>query len=203
MVEKSHAEKKGLTVRDLVITGTFSALLWLAMMLGGIPLGINPVTTFYMPLSCALFGGPIFLLLVAKVPKRGPIIIAGVLIGIIYFFTGMHWGHYLGYIICGILADFVAGIKKYKSAIMNSFSYAVLCLGCTGSYIIYFINPASWISTMLEKGTQHDYIDTMNAVANNISLIIIFIGTIIIALLSAYAGMILLKKQFEKSGVTA
>ena len=142
MNETLYGNKKGLTVKDLVTTGIFSALLCITMLLCGIPCAINPVTTFYTSVGSAILGGPIFLLLVAKVRKRGPIIIAGILIGLVSFLTGMHWGQDLGYVISGILADLIAGGKKYKSVKLNILAYVVFCCGLTGAYIVYFIDPA-------------------------------------------------------------
>lgn len=199
----TYQKQKGLSVKDLVTIGIFTALLLVAILIGGVPFGINPVTTFYQPLGSALLAGPIFLLLAAKVPKRGPIAIAGILLGGIFFFMGMHWGMDLGYAVCGIIADFVAGSRNHKSVKMNILAYAILCLGATGSLTIYFIDPAGWSAVMLSKGTSSGYIDTMSAVASPIVLIVMITGTIVVALLSGLAGKKLLKKQFEKAGIIA
>ena len=203
MAEKTYLNKKSLTVKDLVTTGIFSALLCIAMFLCGIPCAINPVTTFYTSVASAILGGPIFLLLVAKVPKRGPIIIAGILIGLVSFLTGMHWGQDLGYVISGILADLIAGSKKYKSIKLNILAYAVFCCGLTGAYIVYFIDPAGWTAAMLANGTTQSYIDTMNSVAGPAVIIGMYAGTFLVAFLSGWVGKKLLKKQFEKAGITA
>lgn len=202
MVEKSYVDKKGLSVKDLVTTGIFSALLCIAMFLCGIPFAINPVTAFYTSVGSAILGGPIFLLLVAKVPKRGPIIIAGILIGLVSFLTGMHWGQDLGYVISGILADLIAGSRKYKSVKLNILAYAVFCCGLTGAYLVYFIDPAGWTATMLANGTTQSYIDTMNAAAGPAVLIGMYVGTFLVAGLSGLVGKKLLKKQFERAGIT-
>lgn len=203
MAKKTYLNKKGLTVKDLVTTGIFSALLCIAMFLCGIPCAINPVTTFYTSVASAILGGPIFLLLVAKVPKRGPIIIAGILIGLVSFMTGMHWGQALGYVITGILADLIAGSRKYRSVKLNILAYAVFCCGLTGAYIVYFIDPVGWTATMLAGGTTQSYIDTMNSVANPAVLIGMYAGTFLVAGLSGLVGKRMLKKQFEKAGITA
>lgn len=71
METQSYTQKNGLMVKDFVTIGIFSALLLVTMLIGGLPFAPNPVVTFYMPLGSALLGGSIFLLLVAKVPKRG------------------------------------------------------------------------------------------------------------------------------------
>lgn len=203
MANTLAATKKGLTVKDLVTTGIFSALLFIAVLLGGMFFAPNPVLTFYMPLGSALLGGPIFLLLIAKVPKRGPVMIAGTLIGLIFFATGMHWAMNLGIIVMGIAADFVAGSRKYKSVVMNIVAYMVFSIGSTGTYIVYFADPASWGSTMLKGGTAQAYVDTMNASAQSWVLPVILIGTLAVAALSGWVGSKMLKKQFEKAGITA
>ena len=49
----------------------------------------------------------------------------GVLIGIVWFVTGMHWAFALGYMLMGIIADFVAGAGQYKAK--NSISFPTSC----------------------------------------------------------------------------
>lgn len=62
--------KKGLTVKDLVTVGIFSALFLVFALVGGIFFAPNPVLTFYMPVGSALPCGPVYLLMLAKVQKR-------------------------------------------------------------------------------------------------------------------------------------
>ncbi|QOX63810.1 MptD family putative ECF transporter S component [Anoxybacterium hadale] len=202
MTNEIYSEIKGLTVKDLVTIGIFTALFFIFTLIGGIPFAPNPVLTFYMPLGSALLCGPIFLLLVAKVPKRWTITILGIIVGLIFFATGMHWAMDLGYMVMGFIADLTAGIKDYKSKKMNILSYVLLCLGATGTYIVFFLDPAGWSSTMLKNGTEQDYLDTMNAAAPPWMLAVILIGTIVAAA-SGWIGAKLLKKQFEKAGLTA
>ena len=63
--------KKGLTIRDLVTIGIFSALFLVFALVGGIFFAPNPVLTFYMPVGSALLCGPVYLLMLARVKKRG------------------------------------------------------------------------------------------------------------------------------------
>lgn len=54
---------------------------------------------------------------------------------------------------------------------------------------------------MIKKGTDITYIESMNAAAADWMIYVIVIGTFLVALLSAWIGMKLLKKQFEKAGI--
>lgn len=201
MNSNPNGQESSLTVRDLITIGIFSALYFVFNMIGGMPFGINPVLTFYLPMGCALLCGPIYMLLIAKVHKRWAITILGILMGVILFATGMHWGMVVGSVVMGILADFVAGIGRYRSRKLDILSYMIFSLGYTGTYIVYFLNQEAWISSMVEGGTEQAYIDTMNATAQPWMLPVILIGTAIVAGFSAWAGSVLLKRQFEKAGI--
>lgn len=201
--QSPYLNKKGLTVKDLVTIGIFTALFFVFEMIGSLPFAPNPALTFYQPFGIALLCGPIFLLMVAKVPKRGTIAILGIINGIVWFVLGMHWGMDLGYVIMGIVADIVAGTKGYKNIKMNIFAYALFCLGPAGVFVAYFANPAAWAGTMLNKGVSQEYIDMMTSAAPIGMLPVILLGTLALAAVSGLVGRKLLKKQFEKAGITA
>lgn len=203
MTKQVTLDQKSLTVKDLVTTGIFSALFFIFTMIGGAFFAVNPVLTFYMPMGSALLCGPIFLLLVAKVHKRWNITILGIIMGIIWFVTGMHWAFSLGYIGMGIIADLVAGIGQYKSKKINMLSYILMSLGGVFTYVVFFVDPQGWAGTMLKNGTEQSYIDTMSAAAPSWLLVVIILGTLLVAAFSAWVGSKMLKKQFEKAGIIA
>lgn len=194
--------KNSLTVKDLVATGIFSALFLVFALVGGIFFAPNPVLTFYMPIGSALLCGPVYLLLLAKVPKRGTATILGVILCVVWFVTGMHWAMALGYLVMGIAADITAGAGGYKSRKINSLSYILLSLGGTASSLVFFADPDAWAATMLGNGTEQSYIDTMRSTGSTWIMLIMLAGTVIAAAVSAYVGCKMLKKQFEKAGIT-
>lgn len=198
-MNKQTAIKKGLSVKDLVTVGIFSALFLVFALVGGIFFAPNPVLTFYMPVGSALLCGPVYLLMLAKVKKRWTVSILGAILCIVWFVTGMHWAMALGYLVMGVAADFVAGAGEYKSKMMNSVSYIVISLGGTASYLVFFANPDGWAKTMLGNGTEQSYIDTMRETG---SVWIMLVGTVLAAAVSAFVGCKMLRKQFEKSGIT-
>ena len=200
---ESYVNKKGFTVKDLVSIGIFSALYIVFGMIGGVFFSPNPVLTFCTPMGMALLCGPVFMLLGAKVPKRWAITILGVIVAIIWYVTGMHWAQAIGSLICGVIADLVAGIKNYRSKKINIVAYMIYAAHCMGSYLVYFADPAGWSSTIMANGTSQDYIDTMAASTTIWMLPVMVIGTLLLAALSGWVGTRLLKKQFEKAGITA
>ena len=193
--------QKGLSVKDLVTTGIFTALMIVFTMLGGMFFAPNPILTFYMPMGCALLCGPVYLLLVAKVHKRWSITILGIILGFFFFVTGMHWSMALGNIGMGIIADIVAGIGTYTNKKLNALSYMLFMLSNTFTYLIFFIDRDGWIHVMLKKGTDASYIETMNTSATSWMPVVIVGGTLLVAAFSAWVGSKMLKKQFEKAGL--
>ena len=131
--------KQGLSVKDLVTVGIFTALFLVFALVGGIFFAPNPVLTFYMPVGSALLCGPVYLL---------------------------------------------------------------LSLGGTGSYLVFFADPEGWASTMLGNGTEQSYIDTMRMTGTTGILLAMLLGTVLAAALSTFVGGRMLKKQFEKAGIT-
>ncbi len=194
--------KKGLTVKDLIIIGVFTAILSVCSMLGGTFFAITPTLTFYYPIGAALLPGPVFLLLLAKVPKRGVLTIIGVILAVIGLMLGMHWAMCFGGLSGAVLADVIAGTKGYRSKKINILAYIVYSLGSAGTYFAFFINPDAWASTMLKNGTAQDYIDAMQSAASWRVLVIMLAGTVLVAGISGYIGSKMLKKQFERAGVT-
>ena len=172
-------------------------------MIGGVLFAVTPTLTFYFSLGAALLPGPVFLLLLAKVPKRWGLTIIGVIISLLSLIMGMHWGMCVGGLIGAFLADMIAGTKNYRSKKLNILAYIVYSFGPMGTYIAYFVDPEGWASTMLQNGTTQEYINAMNDAAAWWVLVIMIVGTALIAWLSGLVGCKLLRKQFEKAGITA
>lgn len=201
MYNTMSKEDKGLSIRDLVTTGIFTALFAVVTMIGGAFFASNPVLTYWLPPVVALLTAPVYLLLVAKVPKHGPIIILGILMGIIMFVTGMYWMWSIAYVVFAIAADIISGIGKFKNMKSNILGYIVFSLNPLVTYSMMWINQKEYVSYLLSKGTEQAYMDTMIATAQNWMLPAIIISTIVLAFIGALIGKHLLHKQFEKAGI--
>lgn len=196
-------ETKKLSIRDLVTCGIFIALFFVFFIIGGIIFAPNPVLTFLMPASVALLTGPVYLLLIAKVPKHGPIIILGVIMGLLLFVTGMYWLWSIAIVVLSIAADLIAGAKKFKSIPVNILSFIVFSFNPVGSYMMLWINRDDYFNYLLDKGTTQEYVNTMGATAQWWILPVMILSIILCAWISALIGKALLKKQFKKAGITA
>jgi len=172
-------------------------------MVGGMFFAPNPVLTFLMPPVVALLTGPVYLLLMAKVPKRGPILILGVLMGLIMFVTGMYWIWSIAYVVLALIAELISGAGRFKSMKLNITGYMVFSLNPIGSYMMLWINRQAYMDYLVGKGTEQAYMDTMSATAQAWMLPAMIAGTLLFSWLGALLGKRLLKKQFEKAGIAA
>lgn len=199
----NQGSSKGLSVHDLVTTGIFTALFFVFTMVGSILFAPNPVLTFLMPAGAALLTGPVYLLLIAKVPKHGPVIILGVVMGLIMFVTGMYWLWSVFYVLLAVVADLIAGAGQFKNKALNVVSFLVFSLNPMGSYLMLWVDPAGYASYLTGKGTEQAYMDTMMATGADWVLPGMIVLTLVCALVSALAGLYLVRKQFAKAGAVA
>lgn len=194
---------RGLTARDLVTTGVFTALYLVFMMVGGVFFATNPVLTFWMPAAAALLTGPVYLLLIAKVPKHGPLIILGVVEGVFLFVTGMYWAWAVACVVLGVVADLLASAGGFKNKALNFTAFILYSLSPMGSYLMLWVDPSGYTSYLTGSGAEHAYMDTMMSTATDWMLPAMILATVACAIVSGLVGMRLLRRQFEKAGATA
>ena len=78
-------DSKKLETRDFISVGIFSLIYAVvAFVIGGVA-QMTPVTFPFMPMIVALFTGTVFMLYVAKIPKKGALSILGVIAAILLF----------------------------------------------------------------------------------------------------------------------
>jgi len=191
-----------LETRDFISVGIFSLIYAaVAFVVGGI-VQMTPVTFPFMPPVIALFTGTIFMLYVAKIPKRRALTILGVIGGILLFVTGMFWMMSLFFVICGFLADEICASAQFRSFRRNLTAYCVMALAPMGAYVPMTIMPAQFDAFMRTKGDFEAFSDIIHAIgANWWAVPLMAVVTILCAILGGFIGKGLLKKHFEKAGI--
>jgi len=112
----SNNLNRGLTGKDLITVGIFSALYFVInfifMLLGG----LHPLIWILMPGFIALFSGIPFMLMCAKVQKPWAVLLMGIITGLIYFVTGQFTVVILvTFVISCALAELARAVTKYGS----------------------------------------------------------------------------------------
>ena len=140
-----------LQTRDFISVGIFSLIYAaVAFITGGIA-QMTPITFPFMPMIVALFTGTVFMLYIAKIPKRGAITILGIISGILLFITGMFWMMTAFFVVLGIIADFICASGGFKSFRKNMAAFCLFALSPMGAYVPMAIMPAQFDEFMSKK----------------------------------------------------
>ena len=191
-----------LQTRDFISVGIFSLIYAaVAFVVGGLA-RMTPITFPFMPMVVALFTGTVFMLYVAKIPKRGAIIILGIIAGILLLITGMFWMMSAFFIVLGIIADFICASGQFKSFKKNMAAYCLFALSPMGAYVPMAVMPAQFAEFMNKKGDISSFAGVIDAIGAQWWVIpLMLLGTVLCALAGGYIGKKLLKKHFEKAGI--
>ena len=102
--------------KSILTTLLFAVLYFLCMGIGVLLGNLFDQTgnMFYAPAFTALVGGSVYMILVAKVPRFGAITTIGLVMALFFLGSKHGAGAFLPGIICGLLADGVAKLGKYK-----------------------------------------------------------------------------------------
>ncbi len=193
---------KNLQTRDFISVGVFSLIYAaVAFVIGGI-VQMTPVTFPFMPPVVALFTGTIFMLYVAKIPKRWAITILGVIGGALIFVTGMFWMMAVFFVVFGFLADLICASGQFRSFQKTIIAYCVMSLSPMGAYVPMAVMPAQFDAFMKNKGNFETFSDVIHSIgAHWWAVPLMAVVTILFALIGGLIGRRLLKKHFEKAGI--
>lgn len=189
--------------RDLITLGVYSVLYVVVMLVAGTPFAFSPVLTYALPVSAAFFCAPVYLLLVAKVPRRGAVAVLGAVVGLVLFVTGMFWLWAVAALALGVVAGEVAALGRFRSPGLNTVSYMVFALAPLASYVMVWVNQKSYRAYLVGKGTDAAYMDSMFAAASYWLLVAITVGTLLAAWLGTLLGRRMLARHLTRAGIVA
>lgn len=191
-----------LLTRDYISIGVFSLIYFVvAFVIGGLA-QMTPITFPFMPMIVALFAGSIFMLYIAKIPKRGSLSILGILAGLLLLITGMFWMMSVFFVIFGFIADFICSTGNFKSFRKNLFAYCVFAISPMGAYIPMVILPVQFDEFMRRKGDVSSFAGIIHVIRANWWIIpLMILGTVVCAIIGGFIGKKMLKKHFEKVGI--
>lgn len=196
--------KQRLTVKDLVLIGVLSAVIAVIYLVVGMVCGMSPITNAFYPIIGAIPNGIIYMLLLAKVPKKGVFTITGIVSGLLLLLVGCFWFIPLCMAVAGVIADFVVLGKEPRNANRMLIGYVVSVVGITFGYngSIVLMRDA-FTEVMIRNGIAGDYINTLNTIISDPMLLVMVALGIVAALLGGLLGRKLLKKHFIRAGLVS
>lgn len=193
------AGKQKLQSKDLIIAGAFAAL-YIVVMFACVTLtGFMPLVYLFSPLILAIVLGPIWALYVAKIPKRGAILILAILVGLLTTMGGI-WQTGVWALIIGIAAELIAFAGKYKSRKAYLISYMVFACTNMGPFLMIFFAKSAFLEQcIMFYGTE--YAATIDAFTPPWLILVLIALALIGGLLGGLFGQKLVRKHFKKAGV--
>lgn len=103
-----------LKMKDIATIGIFSALLFVVTMVAGALMGISMVLNMYSVAVVAVLSAPLYMLIMAKVHKKGAVLLTFAIVGILWGLFGgifvLIW--MLGF---GVVGEVLASKSKYQN----------------------------------------------------------------------------------------
>ena len=195
-------EQEKLQTKDFISIGIFSLIYSVvAFVVGGIA-QMTPLTFPLMPACIALFTGTVFMLYVAKIPKRGALSCLGVIGGILLFITGMFWMMSLFFVLFGIAADCICASGHFRSFKKNLSAYCIMALAPFGAYLPMALLPAQFDAFMKKKGNTAAFEQIIHTISTSVWVLPAMTAiTLLCAILGGLIGKRILRKHFKKAGI--
>ena len=197
-----NTQKKGMTGKDIITVGIFSAIYFVINFAFMLLSGLHPLLWILMPGLIAIFAGIPFLMMCTKVPKTGAVVLMGFITALIYFVTGQFTVVILiAFAVSCILAELCRICSHYRSFRGTALAYVFFSLGMIGSPLPVWIMRDSFLAQISQQGMPEAYVSTLAALTSP-GMIVVLVGAPIVgAILGILLAKGMFRKHFEKAGI--
>ena len=123
--------------------------------------------------------------------------------GLFFFISGHFILSFVTDIVCGLLAELIAWSGKYRNGKGILASYVLFSYGLTGPILPLWFMKDAYIASLNARGKDAAYISTLFSAISSGSFFLCMILILICALIGGIFGQKMMKKHFEKAGITA
>ncbi len=197
MSNKSNIKKS----KKLVSAGIFIALYFVVFAIFGTICMPLPPLYLCMLAIISFFSAPIYMMLLAKAPMHGPIFIAAMLPCLFLLLMGNIWIVVLTGLICGILAEIIAGVGKFKNKTLNLISYLVFSLNLLGGFLPIWVMREEYFRSTIDRGMSQNFVDTIDKLTPSWVLIVMVLASVLCGIIGTLIGNKMFQKHFEKAGI--
>ncbi|WP_155970174.1 MptD family putative ECF transporter S component [Streptococcus ruminantium] len=194
-----------LKVKDLMVTGAFSALYFICVGLGTLLSLVFDQTgnMMYAPAGAALLAGPVYMLLVAKVNKFGAISLVGAVMATFFFLSGYMTAAFLPSLTFGLLAELVAKCGHYKQRWSNLLSYIIFSFGNLGPIFLMWFMREAYEANLLARGKSAEYVARVMLDFTPTNVLWLSTTIVLTAVVGGLFGQYLLQRYFKQSGLVS
>ena len=192
------SRKEKLSAKELIQAGGFGAIYLVVYFTLAMLLGFNPITFFVTGPIAAVVLGTVYMLYVAKVPKRGAIFILSIFNGFLLS-TNFVYAFFI-VIALGLIAELIAGSGKYKSITRNILSFGVFFFASISVYIGVLFTREQYLETAMQYYGSY-YSEVLENILSVRNVVLLLTADFVAGLIGAFIGKKLLKKHFERAGI--
>lgn len=197
----AFVEKK-LKAKDFINTGIFSVIFLVIFFISITVASMAVVTQPFGLALCALIAGPVYMLLRAKTPKPGAILLFSVLFAVVMFATGTGWPMPVAILIGAAIAELMATIGKQQNFWLNGIGYGVLMVASAiGSYTPLLMMKQYYLEVASSNDVSGDFMAQLIEFISGPVLIAAFAATAVGAVLGVLLARMMFKKHFVKAGL--
>lgn len=191
--------RKKLSTKDIIVAAVLGvvciAIRFIFMILGG----IVPVAWFASHALDALLIGPVYMLIVAKTKRTGPVFIISLITGIVFLSASAYI--IVSGIIAGILAEACLRAGRFQNKAWIMLSYIFFSFGFIGDFYQLWFNKTAFLEYSANFGMNADYLAVLDQMVS-LPIILLIIASIAIgAVIGGLFGFKLMKKHFVKAGI--
>lgn len=202
MSQNTSAPEKKLTAKDFINTGIFSVIFLVIFFLS---IGIMSMAVVTQPFGltvCAFIAGPVYMLMRAKSPKAGSILLFSGLFALVMFATGTGWPMPAAILLGALAAELLAFWGNYKSFLLNSIGYGVLMVAsAAGSYTPLLMMKQYYLEIAASNEVNGDFMVQLTNFISGPVLFAAFGATAAGAFLGVLLARAMFKKHFIKAGL--
>ncbi len=194
------SSRTGLTPRDLINVGIFTAIYFVFMFVAGM-LGIAGPPLMLVGHAVSILGnGIVVALYLSRVPKVGALTVMGLIVGLLMTLTGHPWIGIIITPVLGLIADLIARSGHFRSPLRNIIAYTVFSLWFLSPMLPVLWDSAGYRAHIAE-GMGEDYANRFMQLFNAGTLGFVGIYIVVLALLGGWLGQQVLRRQFKRAGV--
>ena len=172
--------------KDFITLSIFTVLFFAVVMVCIFASAATVVTFAFGSAIAAIPGGIIYMLMRAKVPKAGSVLLSGVVIGLIEFLIGAGWAVAVGFIAGAVIAELLARIGHYKSFWLNTIGYSVyMMFFALGTYLPMVIMTGYVDDMSTSNGVSAEYLTELHSFMNGTMVVIIAVVTFVAGIIGA------------------
>lgn len=202
MSQNTAGTDKKLKAKDFINTGIFSVIFLVIFFLSIMVMSMAVVTQPFGLAVCAVIAGPVYMLMRAKSPKRGAILLFSALFAVIMAATGTGWPMPVAILLGALIAELLAAAGKYQSFLMNGMGYAVLMVASAiGSYTPLLMMKQYYLDVASSNEVSGDFMVQLTEFISGPVLFASFAATAVGAVLGVLLARAMFKKHFIKAGL--